>query len=422
MVERVAMLSTHGYFDPVPELGKTDTGGQVVYVLRLAKALAHLGVKVDIYTRWFDPERPQIDPLPDCEDVRVIRMRAGPWEFIPKERIYGVLPELAQNMIEFMGAKGLRYDAFHGHYVDAGIVTLDVARTFSSPAFFTAHSWGALKRQMFNGKGDPEELERTFNFSLRIAEETRILRSVVAQVVTTKEEVGIIERLYGVQPPRLEFIPPGVDIKMFHPLGNDEQETPVPLLTPYLFAAGRIAATKGYDLLVPAFARVLHEFPDMHLVIAGGSAREPDPEEISVRRWIDQFTEKYGISSHVHMIGPVDHRALPSYYRQAEMLILPSRRDSFGMTATEGMACEIPVVISQFAGVHENFTHGQDCLVVNPIETEQFAQTIMWLLRNPQSAKKMARAGREHTCGEFSWNAVAGRSLALYDRASVTVP
>ena len=101
-IRSACMLSTHGYFDPVPHLGQTDTGGQVVYVLELARALTTLGIEVDIYTRWFDPSKPQIDPVPGCPKTRVIRIPAGPQTFIAKEEIYDVLPELAQNMIAFI--------------------------------------------------------------------------------------------------------------------------------------------------------------------------------------------------------------------------------------------------------------------------------------------------------------------------------
>ena len=97
----ICMLSTHGYFDPVPQLGRTDTGGQVVYVLQLAKALTSNKIKVDIYTRWFEKSQKQIELVPGFPDVRVIRIPAGSWEFIPKEKIYDVLPELAENMVKF---------------------------------------------------------------------------------------------------------------------------------------------------------------------------------------------------------------------------------------------------------------------------------------------------------------------------------
>ena len=106
-IKSICMLSTHGYFDPVPELGKTDTGGQVLYILQLARSLLRFGIKVDIYTRWFDHSKKQIEPLPDNPDVRVIRILAGEWKFIPKEWIYGVLPELSENMIKFIQKRNL---------------------------------------------------------------------------------------------------------------------------------------------------------------------------------------------------------------------------------------------------------------------------------------------------------------------------
>ena len=121
---KICMLSIHGYFDPVPELGKIDTGGQVLYVLNIARSLAKDGINVDIYTRWFDPDKKQIETFPDTPNIRIIRIPAGGWEFIPKEKIYDVLPELAKNMIGFINDNSLNYDLFHGHYVDGGIVAL----------------------------------------------------------------------------------------------------------------------------------------------------------------------------------------------------------------------------------------------------------------------------------------------------------
>ena len=110
----------------------------MTYVLELAKAFSGLGIKVDIYTRWFNREKKQVDPVPNYPDVRIVRIPAGPWEFIPKEEIYEVLPELARNMVQFIKEQKLDYDLFHGHYVDAGVVTLEVAGALGKPAFFTA--------------------------------------------------------------------------------------------------------------------------------------------------------------------------------------------------------------------------------------------------------------------------------------------
>ncbi len=414
-VDRVCMLSTHGYFDPVPELGKTDTGGQVLYVLQLARSLAELGTKVDIYTRWFDRSKSQIESLPDCRDARVIRVPAGGWEFIPKERIYDVLDELTKNMIDFIRGNGLEYDLFHGHYVDAGIVALDVARAFSRPAFFTAHSLGAWKRQRIGG--DPEEMDALFNFSKRISEELRIFKSVAAQSVTSTEEIDKIEELYGFRSPRMEFIPPGVDINAFHPLakGESEEATRISLPDRYIFMVSRIAAAKGHDLLLPAFQRVADEFPDLHLILAGGTA-DPDEEELEVLAKIKSFTRKSGLSDRVHAVGGIPHDELPPYFRQAELFVLPARYEPFGMTALEAMACGVPAVISIHAGIQENLSSGEDCLLVDPYKTHEFAEALASVPRDGELSARLGKAGRKAVQDSFSWEAIAARYVDFYKR------
>jgi len=413
-IENICMLSTHGYFDPVPELGKTDTGGQVLYVLQLARSLAETGIGVDIYTRWFDRSKPQIDPLPGSPRVRVIRIPAGDWEFIPKERIYDVLPALAKNMIDFINKNGLSYDVYHGHYVDAGIVALDVADAFSKPCFFTAHSLGAWKRERVGG--DPVEMEAEFNFSKRIAEELRIFKSVNAQSITSIEERDKIAELYDFKPSRLEFIPPGVDVHEFRPLerGEREEETAIDLPERYMFMVSRIASAKGHDLLLPAFARVSERFPDLHAVIAGGT-EDPDDEEVEVLSHISSFIEKHGLGDRVHAVGGIPHDDLPPYFRRAEFFVLPAKYEPFGMTALEAMSCAAPAVISTHAGIQENLNSGVDCLLVDPRSTESFAEAMCSLLRDSDLAARLAAGGRETVLNKFSWQAIAECYLAFYE-------
>lgn len=414
-IRSICMLSTHGYFDPVPELGKTDTGGQVLYVLQLAKSLAEMGVKVDIYTRWFDSSKEQIEPLSGCPDARVIRIRAGGWDFIPKEKIYGVLDELAANMVEFIRDRGLDYDLFHGHYVDAGIVALDVAGSFSEPCFFTAHSLGAWKRQRIGG--DSIAADETFNFTKRINEELRIFKSVSAQSVTSTEETDKIEELYGFQSSNMEFIPPGVDVHAFRPLTADETEehTKLDLPEEYVFMVSRIAAAKGHDLILPAFLRIASEFPDLHLVIAGGTAN-PDEEEIEVLAKIRSFVAENGLSERVHAVGGIPHDDLPPYFRRARLFVLPARYEPFGMTALEAMACGVPAAISKFTGIQENLSSGRDCLLLDPFDTEAFAGALGSILRDRDYAVDLAETGRKTIMERFSWEAIAARYVEFYER------
>ncbi len=412
-IKTICMLSTHGYFDPVPQLGRTDTGGQVVYVLQLAKALTTHGMKVDIFTRWFDQSKPQIDPVPGCADVRIVRIPAGPWEFIPKEKIYEVLPELARNMIGFIREQDLDYDLYHGHYVDAGIVTLNVAGEFDRPAFFTAHSLGAWKREQMGG--DPAAMEKKYNFEHRISEELRIFQQVKAQTVTTKVQEEKLEQLYGFAPDNVVVIPPGVDVHSFRPPKAGQEKVKTDLPDRYVFCLSRIDANKGHDLLLQAFDIVRKKMPDVHLVIGGGSP-QPQGTELEVRTTMERIIAEKDMRGQVHIVGYVPDELIVVHYQQEELFALPSIFEPFGMTALEAMACGRPVVASKFGGIRNVITSGENGLLVDPQNAEEFAGAMIKLLEERDFSDRMAEAGRQTIQEQYSWEAIAQRHIAFYDK------
>ncbi|MDY6910867.1 MAG: glycosyltransferase [Chloroflexota bacterium] len=413
MVDNICMLSTHGYFDPIPQLGRTDTGGQVTYVIELAKALTTLGKKVDIYTRWFDQAKAQIDPVPDCPDVRVIRIPTGSWEFLPKEFIYDVLPELARNMADFIRQNNLNYDLFHGHYVDAGIVTLDVAKALDKPAFFTAHSLGAWKRDQMGG--DPEEMEAQFKFEHRIAEEIRIFKGVNAQTLTTQLQLEKLEQLYNYTADNIVIIEPGTDIHTYHPLEPGKADIVTDLPEKYVFCISRIDSNKGHDMLLHAFDIVRKDIPDVDLVIGGGSPN-PKERELEIKAGMKKIVDEKGMQGRVHIIGYVPDEMMAPYYRQSQMFALPSLFEPFGMTTTEAMACGTPVVASKFGGIKTVINSGENGLLVDPTDPQEFAAAIIDLLKNRQKAKRIGEAGAQTVRDHLSWEAIARRHLEFYDK------
>ena len=412
-IKKIAMLSTHGYFDPVPQLGRTDTGGQVVYVLQLAKALSSHGMKVDIYTRWFDTHKSQIDPVPDCPDVRVIRIPAGAWEFIPKEEIYQVLPELAENMIRFVKENNLDYDLYHGHYIDAGIVTLDVAKALGRPAFFTAHSLGAWKREQM--QEDPEEMEKKYKFKHRIAEELRIFKSVQAQTVTTELQKEKLKELYDFTSDNVVVISPGVDVHTFRRLKPGETKVETDLPARYIFCLSRIDTNKGHDFLLYAFDKVRTQIPDIDLVIGGGSLK-PQPRELEVRGMMEEIIAEKDMHERVHIIGYVPDEMLVPYYRQAQLFVLPSVFEPFGMTTLEAMACAIPVVVSRFGGIKNVIDSGKNGLLVDPSNPDEFAEAMVKILKDQELSGNLGRQGLETIQRYFSWEAIAEKHIAFYER------
>ncbi len=409
--KHIAMLSTHGYFDPIPTLGITDTGGQVVYVLELAKALARKGIKVDIFTRWFDKTKAQIDPVPDCPDVRVIRIPCGEWEFVPKEFIYDLLPELSSNMIRFISKNNLQYDLYHGHYVDAGIVMLEVANYFDKPSYFTAHSLGAWKKDQMGG--DPEEMEKVFNFRHRIAEEMRIFRAVNGQTMTSSVQLEKLNSLYGFSADNIEIIPPGVDINRFRMLRGSEQPIKTDLPEKYILNLSRIDSNKGHDLLLRAYGKIAHELKDVDLVIGGGSPN-PKPREIEIFDMMRKIIHEKNIKEKVHMVGYIGDDMMLPYYQNAMVFVLPSIFEPFGMTTQEAMACGCPVIASKFGGIRNAITHGKDGLLIDPGNEEEFGEAIKSLLNDEKIRRTIGKAGSVLIRNEYSWEAIADRFLDFY--------
>lgn len=411
--KRLAMLSTHGYFDPIPLLGETDTGGQVLYVLELSKALARRGIKVDIYTRWFDRNRSQIELLPGYPDVRVIRIPAGPWEFVIKEKIYSLLPELTENLAAFLRENRLDYDLFHGHYVDAGIVTVDLARILGKPAFFTAHSLGAWKRERMDG--DPEQMELEFNFNHRIEEEKRIYRTLPGHTVTSRLQLDKLRELYGYEEDNVEIIPPGVNIHKFKPLNPGEPPKKTNLPEKYIFCLSRVDSNKGYDLLLNAFGKVCQKMDDVYLVTGGGSSN-PQPREKEVIDMMLRIMKEKGIENKVVFVGHVEEHLMVPYYQNAQFFVMPSIFEPFGMTTQEAMASGIPVIASKFGGINTVLTHEKDGLLIDPKNEDEFAGAMIRLLEETAFRKQLGQKASALIRQNYSWEAMAEKHLHFYKK------
>jgi mannosylfructose-phosphate synthase len=409
-IKRIAHLSVHGYFDPEPILGRTDTGGQVTYVLELAKHLGRLGIDVDIFTRQFEG-RERIAPVDD--HVRVVRLPCGPDEFIRKEDIFPYWDEFVANMLTFLKENDLDYQVFHGHYWDAGYVSMKVTEALGQPFFYTAHSLGAWKREQMGG--DPEEMERLWKFDERIHWENIIFRKAAAHTVTTEDGKDIYKRLYGFETREMDVIPPGVDVERFRPLEDGEEDSDLVAPDRYVFALSRIDSNKGHVELLRAFSYVREALPDVHLVIGGGS-KNPKQHEIDVMDSFLEVVDELELNDQVIFTGYISDDELAPYYRHAELFVLPSKYEPFGMTTLEAMSCGTPVVATKFGGIRKNLRHGHDALLVDPTDEREFAAAMIRVLSDADFARTLGDNGLETIHERFSWDSIARTTLDFYQR------
>lgn len=377
-------------------------------MLELSKILSKQGINVDIYTRWFDKSKGTVERVLGDDNLRIVRIPAGPMKFVPKEELYDLLPELADNMIEFIRKSELNYDVFHAHYVDAGIVAVTVANALDKPVFFTSHSLGAWKRELM--KGHSEEMEQKYKFEQRIREEKKVFLAVNGQTATTRAQIQIMNSLYDFQSENTVIIPPGVDIDAFHP---EEVSGDSELPENYIFCLSRIDENKGHEVLLNAFDLVRRKVSDIHLVIGGGSPN-PKPREVKIFNKIRRKIEECGMQDLVHVIGFVPDEKMRIFYKRARLFVLPSTFEPFGMTALEAMACGTPTVVSKFAGISEFLYDHRDCIITDPTSEEEFSNALVELLENRGLAERIGSAGLALVHEKFSWKAIADKHMEFY--------
>jgi D-inositol-3-phosphate glycosyltransferase len=392
---RLALLSVHGC--PVARLGEKDTGGMNVYVLQVAKALGRLGHQVDVYTRQHDPNDPQIVDL--GANARVIHLNAGPY-FSAKETLHRHIPEFLESLHRFQRAEGMVYDLIHSHYWLSGCAGVELSREWNLPHATTFHTLARKKMQARVGEKESR---------LRIAAESRVMLGADAIVVSTEQESEDMSRLYGTSRQKVRVIPAGVDLDLFRPVDKARARQSLGLTEKrVVLSVGRIEPLKGLDTLIGAFAR-LEDPADTRLLVVGGTlGRDREIERLK------SISAALGLQDRVTFVGAVDQTELPTYFSAADVFVLPSHYESFGLVALEAMACGLPVVASRVGGPRAIIKDGQTGYLIPWHCPEPYAQRLDILLANPALRESMGRAAMA-SARTMGWGQVAGRMMDLYN-------
>ena len=411
------LISTHGYVSSQIEFGKPDTGGQVVYVLELAKCMGRFGFQVDILTRRFGKQEreEQVD-----ENVRILRVPCGGDKFIGKETLCDHIPEWIQNAKEEIAGEAGQYAFINSHYWDAGLAGMGLAHHLKVPHIFTPHSIGAWKRA--NMDGDPEELEKQYNFNRRVKEENVIFADCDSIIATTPQQQDIlVDKEYRVDPRKIKVIPPGYDDTKYFPISEASRAA---LRADHGFegrvvmALGRIARNKGYDLLIKAMPEVLKRHRDAKLLLAIGSTK-PSKAEREMVQGFKELASELGIRDRVVFGDYIPDEEMPDFYRMADVFCLCSRYEPFGMTAVEAMACGTPTVITTEGGLWERVAYGQQAVYANPFDPFEYGAAIHAVLQHPRLWANLSRDGSHLARAEFTWVGIAQQVINLVKTSDV---
>ncbi len=384
-----------------------------VYVRELMRQLGRRGVLVDAFTRSqssLEPHVPDIDLGPG---VRVIHVIAGPEAPLSKAEAYRHLPQFVAGVRAFRAAHGVHYDLYHSHYWMSGWVAQRLAVRRPAPIVQMFHTLGAMK-DLSRGPDDPPEIEP------RWLVEHELMQSVDAVVAATAVDRQHMVELYDADPGRLRVIPPGVDLGLFRPIPQAEALAWLgdgPEHRMILFV-GRMDPVKGLDTLVQAMALLIQEQPEWRkgacLCIVGGD-KPDDPAALDeTARRIDRLRAELGLADFVTFLGPQSQADLPFYYSAAQVVVVPSRYESFGMVALEAMACGAPVIASDVGGLSTLVRDGRTGFLVPDGDPVALAARLKLLFNNKPLRDELGCHGMA-VADAYGWPVIAERIENLYE-------
>ena len=426
------LISVHGLIRGQDlELGRdADTGGQTLYVVELARALGELaGVeRVDLVTRRIDDPALSADyaqaeeTLSGC--ARIVRIDAGPGEYIPKEALWDHLDSFTDNLTRWLGEQQRRPDVVHSHYADAGYVGVRLANLLAVPLVHTGHSLGRDKRKRLLAKGlSREEIETTYNMGRRVSAEEELLANADLVITSTRNE---IESQYGLydyyNPDCMTVIPPGTDLGRFHPPEEGAQfhvlDRTQPFLRdsekPLVLALSRPDERKNIPILLEAFGRneALREAANL-LIIAGNrdDIRDLDggAQQVLTQLLLDLDANNLWGSVALPKRHTVDEIA--EVYRAVSagrgIFINPALTEPFGLTLLEAAACGLPLVATENGGPVDIISNCRNGILVDPLDADAIAGALLELLGDPARWDEASRNGLEGVRRHYTWDAHA---------------
>lgn len=407
----IAMISYHTC--PLAILGGKNTGGMNVYVRELTRFLGREGVHVDVFTRSQNEHIPQVS-----HDLgyfnRVVHIPAGPETNLPKDQLMNYTNEFANRILEFSEKKSIRYDLIHSHYWLSGLAGTVLKQAWEVPLLQMFHTLGLMKQQI--GR-TPEEREG----ENRIEGERFVMKMSDLVIAATEAERSQLESLYGLDHHKVMIIPPGVDTHHFYPIPQDEAKEAIGIPSKDRMAlfVGRIEPLKGVDTLIKAMSIVKENCTSFqcphYLVIIGGDA-EGDKEQISAEmRRLQTLCMDLGLDEIVLFLGKRAQNTLPYYYSAAEVVVMPSHYESFGIVALEAMACGTPVIASRVGGLAYLIKENETGYFVPSQDPEALAQKLRLLFINNELRARMGAQAAEYA-QDFSWELITSQIVKVYQK------
>jgi D-inositol-3-phosphate glycosyltransferase len=404
-----ALISVHG--DPAAPIGEEGSGGQNVYVREVGIALAHLGCQVDMFTRRQHPDQAAIvHHAPGC---RTIRLDAGPTEYIPRTELFQYLPAYVEAWLDFQKKEGRTYELLHTNYWLSAWVGMQLKEQLQIPQVHTYHSIGAVK---FKTTGEWPEIAQT-----RLDVEKKLLEQADCVVSTSPNEEADLRKFVS-KKGTVRIIPCGTDTQRYGLVHQEQAREQLGLDPdmPMVAYVGRFDPRKGIDTLIQAWAKLgslsessaSDQVPKGQVYIVGGSRPGSADDEETKR--LKALVKKLGLEETVIFTGRVSDADLLLYYAAANVCVIPSHYEPFGLVALEAMASGTPVIASNVGGLKYTVRPCVTGLLVPPKDSDALAEALTQVFEQPDLWKRYGVAAQQHVQEVFSWSGVAGQLKQLY--------
>jgi D-inositol-3-phosphate glycosyltransferase len=406
-LRRVAMLSVHT--SPLDPPGGGDAGGLNVYVVETAKRLADAGVQVEIFTRRTASDQAMTVSM--HPGVLVRHITAGPYEGLAKTDLPAQLCAFTAGVMRAEAHHDAGwYDVIHSHYWLSGHVGWLAKERWGVPLVHSAHTLAKVKNALLAAGDEPEP-------AARIIGEEQVIGEAESLVANTDHEADDLIRLYDADPDRVHTIAPGVDLGTFRPGSRATARRAVGLRpnAPTLLFVGRIQPLKAPDLLLRAAALMRRDpavSDDLNIVVVGA----PSGTGMAEPHWLEKLAAELGLQACVDFVPPSSRSELADYYRAADLTVVPSYNESFGLVALESQACGTPVVAASVGGLTTSVADGVSGVLVDGHDPAVWARTLADTLAAPRLLRELGAGARRHA-ESFSWERTTHHLLDVYQGA-----
>ncbi len=401
-VANVALISFHTC--PLANPGEGKAGGMNVYVRELSRCFSAMEVKVDLYTRSHANQEGSVVQVDD--NIRVVHLNGGPTDALLNDYpLY--LTEFLDEMVRFIDENNLRYDMVHSHYWLSAWIGQRVAKARGMFHSATFHTLAQLKVQAKAG-----EMESSARFD--VERETMLLADLI--IASSPHEREAMVRFYEAPRDRIRVVPCGVDLSLFRPLDIGESRKKLGLNgEKVIIYVGRVEPIKGLDLLLKS-AAIMEGREALKVLIVGGNLSQE--EEVQK---LKDLADELGVANITEFVGIVDQKHLPMYYSAADVCVLPSHYESFGLAALESLACGTPVVATRVGGLPAVVQHGRNGYLMPWRCPEPFANSMEVILYSEGLQRSMSVEARKRAEG-MGWENVARETLQLYSLVCEGIP